>query len=294
MKSFSQRHGFEPLRSIVQRESMDEPLKNNLWDALKIFYWDRVTPLPLSSYGPWLSDHPDMKGLLGLLWHLFFRLPADTLGNEWTETRLKLRKWFFEAEWYEIYDLIEFVANHYPDKGERVNDDFMQFCNVVLERNLSAYRFVGGEIAEITSEEEIGEIEEALDATAGLQGVNTHLRTALKFLADRESPDYRNSIKESISAVEGLCELISGDEKATLGQALKQVEKQAELHGALKGAFEKLYGYTSDADGIRHALLEEPNLRSEDAKFMLVACSAFVNYLLAKASRAGIELRGPP
>ncbi|HUW95471.1 MAG TPA: hypothetical protein VMW58_06760 [Anaerolineae bacterium] len=86
--------------------------------------------------------------------------------------------------------------------------------------------------------------------------------------------------------------MISGDEKATLGQALKQIEKQAELHGALKGAFEKLYGYTSDADGIRHAfgLLEEPNLRSEDAKFMLVACSAFVNYLLAKASRVGIAL----
>jgi hypothetical protein len=48
-----------------------------------------------------------------------------------------------------------------------------------------------------------------------------------------------------------------------------------------------MYGYTSDAEGIRHALMDEPTLESEDAKFMLVSCSAFVNYLRSKAARAG-------
>jgi hypothetical protein len=43
-----------------------------------------------------------------------------------------------------------------------------------------------------------------------------------------------------------------------------------------------MYGYTSDAEGIRHALLEEPTLEQADAIFMLVTCSAFVNYLRAK------------
>lgn len=142
----------------------------------------------------------------------------------------------------------------------------------------------------MTSEEEIAEIEDALEATKGLEGVHTHLQTALSMLSDRKSPDYRNSIKESISAVEGICKLIAQDEKATLGSALDKIETRVELHGALKGAFEKLYGYTSDAEGIRHALLKEPNLESEDAKFMLVACSAFVNYLIAKVSRAGMKL----
>jgi hypothetical protein len=51
-----------------------------------------------------------------------------------------------------------------------------------------------------------------------------------------------------------------------------------------------MYGYTSDAQGIRHALMDEPNLSFEDAKFMLVSCSAFVNYLIAKAAKAGISL----
>jgi len=70
------------------------------------------------------------------------------------------------------------------------------------------------------------------------------------------------------------------------------LKKVGGLHPALSGAFDKLYGYTSDAQGIRHGLMEEANLALEDAKFMLVACAAFVNYLLVKADKAGINLSG--
>lgn len=62
------------------------------------------------------------------------------------------------------------------------------------------------------------------------------------------------------------------------------------MHSDLKEAFKKLYGYTSDADGIRHALMDESNLDFEDAKFMLVSCSAFTNYLIAKAAKSNIKL----
>ena len=39
-----------------------------------------------------------------------------------------------------------------------------------------------------------------------------------------------------------------------------------------------------DADGIRHAMLEESNLSYIDAKFMLVACTNFINYLIEKTT----------
>lgn len=43
-----------------------------------------------------------------------------------------------------------------------------------------------------------------------------------------------------------------------------------------------LYGYISDANGIRHAgNIGGPSSTFEEAKFMLVSCSAFVNYLIA-------------
>ena len=60
---------------------------------------------------------------------------------------------------------------------------------------------------------------------------------------------------------------------------LRLIEKKGILHQALKKAFSALYGYTSDADGIRHALLDESTLTKADARFMLISCSAFVNYL---------------
>ena len=35
-----------------------------------------------------------------------------------------------------------------------------------------------------------------------------------------------------------------------------QIEKNGKIHGSLKAVFLSLYGYTSDADGIRHAVIE--------------------------------------
>jgi hypothetical protein len=101
-------------------------------------------------------------------------------------------------------------------------------------------------------------------------------------LSNREQPDYRNSIKESISAVESLARIMTNNHKATLGDALKIIERSGKLHPALKEGFSKLYGYTSDEGGIRHAMLEEPNLTSADAKFFLISCTNFINYMKSK------------
>jgi hypothetical protein len=100
-------------------------------------------------------------------------------------------------------------------------------------------------------------VEAAQAATkSALPTVYHHLKDALGLLAVRPSPHFRNSMKESISAVEALCKLIAGDPKATLTAALSAIEAktQVAVHPSLRESFVKLYGYTSDAGGIRHAL----------------------------------------
>ena len=57
-------------------------------------------------------------------------------------------------------------------------------------------------------------------------GVAAHLQQALELYANRENPDYRNSIKESISAVESMARIVSGKPKATLHDAFKAIEKK--------------------------------------------------------------------
>jgi hypothetical protein len=282
MNVFSERHGLKPIKSVIQIESMDEDLRNGIWNALSIYYWKDVK---VSQYLYLSQSDPQMFRLLRAMWLNHFKAPVDILPTAWEPVYDILRKHFFSSSWNGVYDFIEFVPSNYPD--EYGNSKFKAYCNCILEREVSAFRFVGNEIAQITAQQEIVEIEGAMQATDVMRPVTVHINAALELFADRKSPDYRNSIKESISAVEAACRILTGNNNATLGDALKQLKAKVALHSALEKAFSNMYGYTSDAEGIRHALMDEPTLESEDAKFMLVSCSAFVNYLRSKSARAG-------
>ena len=102
---------------------------------------------------------------------------------------------------------------------------------------------------------------------------------------------YINSIKESISAVESVCKVIANKPKAELGDALKALIAEGyPIQGALKTGILALYGYTCEAGGIRHAEREtESTVTFEEAKFMMVTCSAIVNYLVAEYGKHGAE-----
>ena len=169
-------------------------------------------------------------------------------------------------------------------------DWLKEVLNRYMESENAAYRVVGDEIVEITDEHEIEAIESALDG--GIKCCQSHLSRALDLASDRTQPDYRSSIKESISAVEAACQSLAGKPKATLGDCIKVIKNRGAIHPAFEQALLKLYGYTSDEGGIRHALTDESVAPAySDAKFMLVASSAFVNFMWTKASELGIAIK---
>lgn len=175
--------------------------------------------------------------------------------------------WFFDTEDY---------------WAERPRQKHFEILNDLFCSEFVGYRMIGSQITPITDEIEVSTIQEGLDVQ--FSGCRSHLRKSLSLLSDREKPDYKNSIKESISAVESICHIITNNDGATLGQALNQLTKNGvKIHPAMKDAFSKLYGYTSDEKGVRHAEgLYENDVPFEDAKFCLVSCCAFVNYLVSK------------
>jgi len=250
---------------------MDAALKNSLWNLMYAWFWEHYA----RKSGQTASYVSEGKMLLSL-WAGHFNEPADRAEIEFSYVLRQVRELYMEGAWWEVYDFVEFVAG-YP-RPQEASVQFIAACNAVLEKHLSA--FVGGILAPITSEEEILGIERAMSHGGKFSPTVSHLETALARLADHSSPDYRNSIKESISAVEAVCQIITGDQKATLGQALKKIG----IHPALEKGFSAIDGYTSDADGIRHALLEESTVDADDAKFFFVSCSAFVNHLIAKST----------
>jgi hypothetical protein len=282
---FSEKYGFTSVRSVLQTNSMDDGLRNRLWNLICATYFATV---PKVRYRDQLFSYPDAQATFQAIWHRHFKETTDSIEASYIDALQQLRELYFKSEWYEVYDLIQFLAEF--DPVPHLRDNFVNMTNEIFKEELSGYQFVSDQIVQITSEEEIAAIEQALSVPDSLKPVREHLRQSLTLLANKTNPDYRNSIKESISAVESLCKIIAKMPKASLPDALAAIEKKATLHASLKQGFSKLYGYTSDADGIRHALMEEPNLDIEDAKFMLVSCSGFVNYLVVKAQKAGIAI----
>ena len=104
MRLFSQRKGIKPVKSVMQVDSMDTELRNGLWNALTIFYWNQV------KYH-WISEYESIDILFKRLWHNYFKKTIDTLRDYWPETYKEIREYFFNCKWYEVYDFIEFIAN---------------------------------------------------------------------------------------------------------------------------------------------------------------------------------------
>ena len=266
-RPFSQRYGHVKVEDILQVEGINENTRTALWSCLysEILtkkYFDNVAEKIMSSF-----------------WCGFLYLPADEEplfqypSSSYKGLKEYMKDFFRLAEWHEVLDFFEYVIGVAPFLSEPYNNIFKRMC--------LGYTIIDGLITPIVSPEEVGSIDNALNN--GTNASKSHFNRALFLLSNREQPDFRNSIKESISAIESLCKKISGNEKGTLGDCLKTIEDKGHIHPAMKRAFQQLYGYTSDQGGIRHALTddsEEPTL--EEARYMLVICSAFSNYLVSK------------
>ncbi len=282
---FSERLGITPVIPL-QVGSMNNELRVSIWNLL-------LSVLSIE------GDYGDWGHSLQHLAEKFFKFPTNEVpveyprrGEEWFETR------YAELKWYEVYNLLEFISEdgEFLSRGRYNQSKVLRLSNEILERERSGYRFVNGQLAPITNETELKSIEDSLAAAkrAGLGGVFEHLQTSVQLLGKRPEPDFRNATKEAISAVESAAKCISGVENGGLDAALKKLASASNLHPALKDGFLKLYGYSSDEDGIRHAILEEARVGFDEAKFMLVACSAFVIFLVSKAEAAGLLMGDEP
>lgn len=194
-----------------------------------------------------------------------------------------INEYIQKAKWYEVFNLIEYIFNIESNDSEVKEGLKFNLNHIFLEEQV-AYKIISWKITQITDEIEVESIEEAIAESPRV--VKQHLKKSLEFLSHKTKPDYENSAKESISAVESTCRLILNDKNVTLGKALKKIEKEntIELNGSLKESFNILYGFTSSEDGVRHGSFDDKDLGYDLAKFLLVSCSAFTNYLLAKSN----------
>lgn len=283
---FSKRIGKTPATKEIQLESIDEELKNGLWNLVILHV---INPLKQEDEVKWTKK---LTSFANYTWHHFYKLPIDTIPYSNDRIIAFIKNKFYKDEWFKIYDFIEHILKSNLDPQIKTN--FIRNLNKILEREFSGYRIINNKVAPISNKIELEEISNAISETrhfTASKGANIHLDNALSLISDKNNPDYRNSIKESISAVEATCRQIT--KESTLGKALKKLEsKGLKINRQLGSGFEKIYAYTNDKEnGIRHAIVEQPNEPDfNDAKYMLVACCSFINYLIGKANEIGVEI----
>ena len=287
---FSERYGYKKIREAFQIESLDEVTRTQLWNAYySMIYYDIDYTLYYSSesrHGAFLEEEARKESWERTVWLSFFKKSVNQIPKDLIKHTEIL---FFDTDWFTIFDFIEFVLENVTPYYSKYSQRYTRQCAKIFQAEKVAYRIVEKRIVPVTSEKEVKEIEAALDK-GGL--IQEHLDKALDLFADRDNPNYSNSYEESLKAVEALARKIVGKDKLTLGQALTAMDKLEgfEFHSALGEGYKKIYGFANDV--IRHAKKDgqDDEIDIEDARYMLISCSAFINYLFVKAEKAGIEL----
>lgn len=179
-----------------------------------------------------------------------------------------------------MIDLIEFFSDKVSfrtrDYGYFGKETYCSVFNRCFKEEFVGYRFVDGVIIQSIDKEANKSIENASSTKYDI--VNKHIVKAVSYLSGKNK-DTENSIKESVSAVEYLCNVLAGTNSFELSKAINALDKKKKLHPCMKSMIEKLYGFASDEEGIRHSTKDGVTIVSfEDALFILITCSAFINF----------------
>jgi hypothetical protein len=278
--TFEQAEGKEPLPSQLRLKEISQELRARLWAVIYTLLDDA-------------TEHSSMGGdpYFGQPWESIFRYMhiyrdhamADEFRNDARKLTLRVKQIFEKGDYVAIFGWLQFVL--------RLSTCPYQLADGIetaLWRGRAAYRMINkNTIVPLGSDAELDTLKRAFAdlAVTEFHGARDHLRKAAEELTTGRCSD---SIRESIHAVESVARTLAPD--GTLSKALANLEQSAKIHGGMKAAFNSLYGYTSDEQGIRHAHLNEPSASPDeaDALFMIGACAAFVSYLINKSRSAGL------
>ncbi|HEU6447161.1 MAG TPA: hypothetical protein VFV23_01830 [Verrucomicrobiae bacterium] len=194
---FSQRKGYKSVKNIVQLEQMDDDLRNSLWNALCEGLFD------LDGFFTPNYNNPNRTELLAPQftdewWSKFLKKTKDTKPRDFGKIYGEMRDRFFSAEWNEVYDFVEFTLNFLPHHKLLENK-----INAALESEFSGYRAVGQRIIEITDQNELQTVDNALNQKE-FTAAAKHLHRALELISDKKTPTLGIQLKNQFQQLKAL------------------------------------------------------------------------------------------
>jgi len=290
---FSVRSGRRQVPQLGLRD-MPLELRVSLWNIIQPWIWN-------TRYG----DEYRRRAIWVYNFHAI-RWPAHEVPHEQFSSIAtdRLHTWFMrQSSTDDIYDFVEALpqmifagmgvdpgdfktlAKRQREQAAYVSETiqiYVNGINAMLERDGAPYRLVEGLLVPITNESELEEVRAAVSAGDRFDVARDHIREGLAHLGARP-PAYADCIKQAVSAVESVLKIDIGDDTWRMPKLLKGFEeKHGALHPALREAIEKVYGYASDEEGVRHAAAAPVTVGEAEARALLITCSALMNFLIRK------------
>lgn len=297
---FSERYGY--IARKLQYEYLNEFSKAHLWDEINYYFLQKAQNMHDESDHEYKIDKECFVHASSFYYNLhrnFWGKSNDDFLHEPSRATSGIKNVVMNTMWHNVFDVIEALIRIsdelIPNKKRHKAflKEFHAAINNVFQEQRCAYRLIDGVILPNVNNIEVVTITNALVDTDSIMTVNAHLEQAIKHYSDRQNPDYRNAIKESISALESLLKIIAGTRSATFDGALKSIVRNntVVINEQLQESMKSLYAWTNSEGGVRHGLKGDSKIDNDDAKLAITSCCSYVSYLIAKAIKSGIDLK---
>jgi hypothetical protein len=279
--TFAQAEGKIRFPSALKWGELDDRMRAALWNSLHWFFDAHVKSDEIEGGSYYIPPLGSM--LLREYLHRRHGFQSDFISHYRSKAQC-IADWAAIFKQWDYVDLFDFLTYFLRDRD--CPKPVVETVHRALDHSWSPYRLLQKPptiIPAVSNEEAITLTTDLNAAFASkFEASKVHLQSALDFLNKGE---HRAVVRESINAVESAVRDFTGDQNAILSRALKKLTDDSGLHPALANAFEKLYAYTSDEKGIRHALVFADNEKVgfDEAIFFVSACSAFIGLLARKA-----------
>lgn len=280
--NFSQREGLSPLPIAYELEELSYEVRNEIKYILEE---------ELNKYFGFYRGNEELPDWRKMFkdWHVQV-LKLHVEGFHPDNTRYQLLGLISTGPYNQVLDTLEFFINHKILANHFLRNEISdlfereQVAYLLIEKNKNHQIFVPR-----ASKEEGEAYLRALDLldSDSFNGARKNLAEAGYHLAKKE---YDKSVRESIHAVESMIRVLTGNRNIKYSDGLRELSKKFSLHGALGEGLVKLYGFFSDADGVRHSSIEGVvSVDEETAFYFLGACASFVTLLTRKACKNQIN-----
>jgi hypothetical protein len=244
--------------AILKWGEIDQRLRSALWTPVFLFLEDHFQYDQYTDGPGYFLKEPAGSIMTREFVHRRHRFISDYKQNFYKDEYIETWSTFFKkSDYVDLLDFLTFVVRD-PDRPSSLINRIAR----AMDLPFSPYRLSveAKTIFPAVSDEETKSLERDLEVafSSTFLGSKSHLQSALQTLGEGE---YRTSVRESIHAVESAVKDFTGDPHTTLSKAIKSLVSETGIHKALAYAFDKLYAYTSDEKGIRHALIFGDNER---------------------------------